>query len=61
MLALVNGLNLDHLPRGYHLMFQIPARAAGELGNNDIAITKEINIEPYVVNWLRVLATARGI
>lgn len=37
---------------GYHLMLECPACAASELGDNDIAISKEVDVEVDVMDWL---------
>jgi hypothetical protein len=38
---------------GYHFMLEGPAGAAGELGDNDIAVAEKVDVEIDVVDGLR--------
>jgi len=40
------------VPLGYHLVRESPAGAAGEFGDDDIAVAEEIDVEVDVVDWL---------
>jgi hypothetical protein len=52
MLFLVNGRNVDGLVFREHVVFQGPAGAASELGDNDVAVAEELNVKVDVVDWL---------
>jgi hypothetical protein len=46
----------------YHLVLEFPTSAAGKFSDNDIAVTKEVDIEVDVVNRLeRELAWERAL
>ena len=37
---------------GYHIVFQLPTSASAKLSNDNIAITKEVNVEVDMGTWL---------
>jgi len=44
--------DIDLLIYWCHDMLKIPSSAASQLGNNDITISKKVDVEIYVMNWL---------
>lgn len=53
MVDLVDCRDFNLVVLGYHLMFEDPASAACEFGNNDIAVAKEVDVKVDVVNGLK--------
>lgn len=42
--------HVDHLVLGDHLMVQVPARAAAQLGDDDVAVAQQVDVEVGVVD-----------
>jgi hypothetical protein len=41
------------LSLGYHMVFEVPACATGQLVDDDVAITKQGDVKVYVLNRLK--------
>lgn len=52
MLNIINGADLGRLALGYHLMLEVPAGTSCELRYDNVAITKEVDVEVDVVDRL---------
>jgi hypothetical protein len=52
MLDFVHGLDNVLVAFGYHLVLQCPTCAARKLGNDDVAVAEEVDVEIDVVNRL---------
>jgi len=52
MVDFIDRRNLVLMALGYHLMFEGPACAAGEFGDDDIAVSEEVDVEINVVYGL---------
>lgn len=58
MVDLVDGRYLVVVALGYHFVVEGPASTACEFGNNDIAVTQEVDVKVDVVNGLRNVSMA---
>jgi hypothetical protein len=52
MVDFIDRRNFVLMALGYHLMFEGPACAAGEFGDDDIAVSEEVDVEIYMVYGL---------